>query len=149
MEFGKRLKAARKAAGFTQARLGEFMDVDGVTVARWESGEFLPRKSAFPDLCRILAKDPAYFAGSDTPKASRSIETLAAEIDRQAAEIARLKREAGLTGFKRELFDLIASLDEPNARGLVRIIRRALEILREDKIDDISQYELLRKKSGG
>lgn len=49
-----------------------------------------------------------------------------------------------LTGFKRELFNLIAGLDEAKAEGLLRIIRRTLEI--SGSTNDLHQPQVLSKK---
>jgi transcriptional regulator with XRE-family HTH domain len=41
-EFGRRLKAARKKAGLTQARLAELTGLDPVTISQIETGQREP-----------------------------------------------------------------------------------------------------------
>ena len=41
--FGRRLRAARESAGFTQEALAEAVGVSRTAVARWESGDIEPK----------------------------------------------------------------------------------------------------------
>jgi DNA-binding XRE family transcriptional regulator len=45
---------ARRAAGFTQESLAEWLDVDRTTVVRWESGEYTPQPWLRPKIAEAL-----------------------------------------------------------------------------------------------
>ncbi|MCI9086890.1 MAG: helix-turn-helix transcriptional regulator [Clostridia bacterium] len=49
-----KIKDKREAAGLTQNRLAETLGVDRSTIAKWETGEALPRADKFPLLAKIL-----------------------------------------------------------------------------------------------
>ena len=44
----------RKAACMTQDELAEKLKIDRSTVAKWETGDALPRASMLPDIARVL-----------------------------------------------------------------------------------------------
>ncbi len=54
MNVGENIKAARKAAGVTQAELAERLGVYQKDISRWEKGEIQPSLSAFAEICRAL-----------------------------------------------------------------------------------------------
>lgn len=55
MNVGENIKAARKAAGVTQAELAERLGVYQKDISRWEKGEIQPNLGTFADICRALA----------------------------------------------------------------------------------------------
>ncbi len=52
--FGKKLKVARIAAGFTQETLSEALEVDVMSVKNWEHERFRPRAWAVEKLETLL-----------------------------------------------------------------------------------------------
>lgn len=44
----------RKKFGITQQQLSERLEVDRSTIAKWESGESMPRADKLPELAKIL-----------------------------------------------------------------------------------------------
>ncbi len=54
MNVGENIKAARKAAGFTQVELAERLGVYQKDISRWEKGEIQPSLGTFADICRAL-----------------------------------------------------------------------------------------------
>lgn len=54
MSIGENIKAARKAAGVTQAELAEKLGVYQKDISRWEKGEIQPSLNAFAEICRAL-----------------------------------------------------------------------------------------------
>ena len=52
--LGKRVRAARVAAGLTQAALGEALGVSHTQIARWETGRAEPRIAALLKLAAAL-----------------------------------------------------------------------------------------------
>lgn len=48
------IKLFREKAELTQEALAQMLGVDRSTVAKWETGEALPRAGKLPELARIL-----------------------------------------------------------------------------------------------
>ena len=63
--FGKRLRAARKAAGLTQSELAERASIHRVSVARFEAGKVDPSFTTVVRLAEVIGISPA--ALSDDP----------------------------------------------------------------------------------
>ena len=55
--LSKRIRAARVAAGLTQAALGEALGVSHTQIARWETGRAEPRIAALLKLADALLVD--------------------------------------------------------------------------------------------
>lgn len=149
--LGKTIRALRERRGLSQTALADTIGKPSQTVNKWERGVRWPEYGNFEEIAKALGVPVmALFDWDVPPPAPPSIAALAAEVDRQAAEIARLMRELNaaqipaLTGQKRELFDLVAGLDDTKAEGLLRLIRRTLEI--SSGSNDFNQPQVLRKK---
>lgn len=112
--FGKRLKAAIQAAGSTQAKFAEDLDVATSTVSQWVRGVCFPEDSREDQIYKALNIDEAYFTGHiSTPpitsaqvaeiqkalsKTSSSeiltrISNLESELSRKDEEIRKLKEK--------------------------------------------------------
>lgn len=50
-----KIKDKREAAGLTQHRLAEALGVDRSAIAKWETGEALPRADKLPALAKVLS----------------------------------------------------------------------------------------------
>jgi len=50
-----RIKELRTAAGLTQEQVAVELSIDRSTVAKWETGESLPRADKLPELAKILS----------------------------------------------------------------------------------------------
>jgi len=61
--MGDRIRTMRKAAGLTRRQLGEAVGVQVQTVARWESHDSLPRRTAQAALCDALGCDLGALTG--------------------------------------------------------------------------------------
>jgi transcriptional regulator with XRE-family HTH domain len=61
--FGRKLKAALKAAGLNQRQLAEDrrINVDPSAVSKWINGEDMPADDRFPSICAVLKVDEHYF----------------------------------------------------------------------------------------
>ena len=51
---GVTIAKLRRAAGMTQAQLGERLNISGKTVSRWESGLGFPEVMQFPELAKLF-----------------------------------------------------------------------------------------------
>jgi len=54
MSIQENLKAARKAAGFTQKELAERLQVYQKDISRWENGERSPSIEIFVKICKEI-----------------------------------------------------------------------------------------------
>ena len=52
--FGQRLKELRKAAGYSQTRLAEFLGISQQAVGKWETGRATPDPSTIATIARLL-----------------------------------------------------------------------------------------------
>jgi transcriptional regulator with XRE-family HTH domain len=95
-DVGKRLRTARRAAGLTQKQLADRLEVESITVSRWERGVTSP---SLPRLRRI-AEITQTTVGDLVNTASASASASAHEL-----EIAALREELAET---RELVDRVA-----------------------------------------
>lgn len=57
--WGARIKAARRAAGYSQTSLAEAVNVQQTDVSRWESGQTAPRDDRRPTIAELLGLDVA------------------------------------------------------------------------------------------
>lgn len=48
------IRDARVRMGLTQEALGERLEVDALTVSRWERGESLPRRGLWPKIKEVM-----------------------------------------------------------------------------------------------
>ena len=51
----KNLSILRENAGFTQENLAKMLGVDRSAIAKWETGEAMPRSDKLPDLAEALS----------------------------------------------------------------------------------------------
>ena len=56
--WGRRIRQARIAAGFTQERFAIAIGVDQANVSRWERGLASPKANRRPLIARVLGIDP-------------------------------------------------------------------------------------------
>lgn len=61
--FAERLKEARKNAEFSQAKLGELLNVSQDTVSVWERAKAAPDAEQLFDICRVLEISAGYLIG--------------------------------------------------------------------------------------
>lgn len=58
---GDNVKAAREAAGLTQRQLAERLDIDAMSVSRWERGVVLPSVESVASLAQVLERADGWF----------------------------------------------------------------------------------------
>lgn len=122
IELGKRVRAAREAAGLTQRELSRQAKYDAVQLSRLESGDVIPRADALLRLAVVL-RTPigALFglpAGVSMLPDSGADETAARLADEAAAEDRRLLAQGGLAIVEelRELRTRVEALEAARSR---------------------------------
>jgi transcriptional regulator with XRE-family HTH domain len=108
-QLGERIRAARASKGWKQKHLAAEVDVEPITVSRWERGATTPDLDVLGRLASATGKPVSYFVGGAeaAPSGARSsldgaaarIEAaalqIATEADRVAALLEELRAELG------------------------------------------------------
>jgi transcriptional regulator with XRE-family HTH domain len=111
-QLGEKIRAARAEKGWKQKHLAAQVDVEPITVSRWERGATRPDLNVLHQLAEATGKPVSYFVGGEEPEtpaaasnldeAARRIEAaalhIAAEADRIADLLAELRGELGRAG---------------------------------------------------
>jgi SOS-response transcriptional repressor LexA len=132
---GKRIEAARKARGFTQASTAQAMGVSRVAVTNWEAG-LMPEAWRWPRLARVLGAgldwlilgvgDPRRIdiatADAGDLRSAPKPDTPEAYVAKLRAHLDQMRRLAG-RGAKLTIVDPAArALLDPEGRPLARIV---------------------------
>jgi transcriptional regulator with XRE-family HTH domain len=101
--LGEKIRAARAAKGWKQKHLAAEVDVEPITVSRWERGATRPDLDVLRHLAEATGKPVSYFVGGEEPdapaagasldEAARRIEAAALQIATEADRIAELLTE--------------------------------------------------------
>jgi len=107
-QLGEKIRTARAEKGWKQKHLAAQVDVEPITVSRWERGATRPDLNVLHQLAEATGKPVSYFVGGDEPEtpaassldeAAQRIEAAAlhitAEADRIAELLAELRGELG------------------------------------------------------
>ena len=110
-QLGDKIRTARAEKGWKQKHLAAQVDVEPITVSRWERGATRPDLNVLHQLAEATGKPVSYFVGGEEPQApaasgldeaARRIEAAAlhisAEADRIADLLAELRSELGRAG---------------------------------------------------
>ena len=104
-ELGARIKSARAAKGWKQKHLAAQVQVEPITVSRWERGATTPDFNALSLVAEATGRPLSYFLGEDQPAAARprlddaadrleaAAERIATEGERIATALAELRAE--------------------------------------------------------
>ena len=71
VQFGEKIRNARKAASMTQRQLAEKLGVANTSISNWEKDLSRPDADALQRLCAILGMDPNYFYGTEENAAAQ------------------------------------------------------------------------------
>lgn len=75
--LGKRVRLARKDAGFTGERLSEMCNINAAYLRQIECGAKMPSLPLFISLCKVLGVTPSYLLADILPgSGSRDIDAL-------------------------------------------------------------------------
>ncbi|HUK94660.1 MAG TPA: helix-turn-helix transcriptional regulator [Gaiellaceae bacterium] len=111
--LGERIRAARTAKGWKQKHLAARVDVEPITVSRWERGATSPDLHVINLVADATGKPLSYFVGGDeeraaAPASSTALDDAVKRIEAAALQIANeADRIAGL------LEELRAGRDRP------------------------------------
>jgi transcriptional regulator with XRE-family HTH domain len=103
--LGERIRAARTAKGWKQKHLAAQVDVEPITVSRWERGATSPDLEVISQVAEVTGKPLSYFVGDENEQvaataspaaleeAAKRIEAAALQITSEADRIASLLAE--------------------------------------------------------
>lgn len=74
MNFGEKLRQARKAAGMTQKELAQAVELKHNAVSNWEKGISSPDPDTIRRLCEILRMPPNFFFDTEESTALSGVE---------------------------------------------------------------------------
>ena len=94
-EVGARIRSARAAKGWTQKHLAAQVQVEPITVSRWERGATTPDFNALSLISEATGRPLSYFLGENEPAAAEprvgdAVERLEAAAERVANEGERI-----------------------------------------------------------
>ena len=102
-QLGEKIRAARAAKGWKQKHLAAQVDVEPITVSRWERGATTPDLDVINRVAEATGKSVSYFVGGEEEapvtdpsaldEAARRIEAAALHIAGEADRIAGLLEE--------------------------------------------------------
>jgi transcriptional regulator with XRE-family HTH domain len=88
-ELGERIRNARHAKGWKQKHLAAEVEVEPITVSRWERGATTPDLNVLGLIADATEKPLSYFVGAEAPtQPPASLEDAVARVERAAATIA-------------------------------------------------------------
>jgi transcriptional regulator with XRE-family HTH domain len=94
---GSRLRAARRAAGLTQAQVSDAVGVHATVIAHWERGERVPRVDRLGALARVLRVPASELTDPRAAGAAASLQQLRVGAGLLQGQVAA---QAGLTRTK-------------------------------------------------
>lgn len=119
LHFGAKLKAARKAKGYTQEALAKALDIKGNTLARLERGKHGVRWANLEVLVDILGQPASYYFNDDVPIKNE----------------APVSSEATLRLIS-DLFAAAAPLNERQLRRFIKNMRADRSEIDSESLDD-------------
>ena len=89
-QLGERIRSARAAKGWKQKHLAAEVEVEPITVSRWERGATTPDLDVLGRVAEATGMPVGYFVGGAAPASSgdSSLEDAASRIETAALQIA-------------------------------------------------------------
>ena len=89
-QLGERIRSARAAKGWKQKHLAAEVEVEPITVSRWERGATTPDLDVLGRVAEATGMPVGYFVGGAVPASSgdSSLEDTASRIETAALQIA-------------------------------------------------------------
>jgi len=158
VELGKRLRAARESAGFTQTRLGARIGATGSTITNYEKGKRRVQIEDLERIAEILGRPVSWLLGYEESSPQREAVSRLALLDKQLeslksmlAEYPQSVREGGEV-YGEAPSDVLAAgnREEMIDRAFDRILgsgfpsKLAVGLAYADKLDIIRWYEKIK-----
>ena len=89
--LGERIRAARAEKGWKQKHLAAHVDVEPITISRWERGATSPDLEVISQVAEATGKPLSYFVGDEEEQpaaGSSALDDAAARIEAAALQIA-------------------------------------------------------------
>jgi transcriptional regulator with XRE-family HTH domain len=93
-ELGDKIRAARASKGWKQKHLAAQVDVEPITVSRWERGATRPDLDVLNQLAEATGKPISYFVGGGEPEEPHEAMALDKAVQRIEAAAERLEAVA-------------------------------------------------------
>lgn len=160
--FGRQLRAARKARGFTQETLAEALSLSKTTIYNMEAGEQFVSGDVLRKLIPLLGEPPSFYFSDERPnippaaptpaieallktiedqqREIRALKARIAELEqllaKPAAEVQRVEPPMLLPPLSPELARIAAALPKvpPKARQQIQDLLAAVEMIVEDEL---------------
>lgn len=113
-QLGERIRAARASKGWKQKHLAAEVDVEPITVSRWERGATKPDLEVINHLAEATGKPVSYFLGADEPAPAAAPDSSALERAADRIEAAALQIATETDRLSEMLAELRARLDRPS-----------------------------------
>lgn len=97
-KIGKFISDARKKKKFTQAELGEYLNVTDKAVSKWECGKCLPDSSLFEEISKVLEVSMIELLKGEYIEQENAEVESNKTINSLLNEIKKLKRNESLVG---------------------------------------------------
>jgi transcriptional regulator with XRE-family HTH domain len=91
--LGDRIREARASKGWKQRELASEVEVEPITVSRWERGATTPDLDVIRLVAEATGKPLSYFIADEQPRATEdAVEKLERAADKLAAQADRIER---------------------------------------------------------
>jgi transcriptional regulator with XRE-family HTH domain len=112
-QLGERIRAARASKGWKQKHLAAEVDVEPITVSRWERGATKPDLEVINLVAEATGKPVSYFLGAEQPSAAVAPDASALERAAERIEAAALQIATETDRLSEMLAELRSRLDRP------------------------------------
>lgn len=113
-QLGERIRAARAAKGWKQKHLAAEVEVEPITVSRWERGATKPDLGVINLVAEATGKPVSYFIGGGEPPTAAAADPSALEQAAQRIEAAALQLATQADRIEEMLAELRSRLDRPS-----------------------------------
>lgn len=112
-QLGERIRAARAAKGWKQKHLAAEVEVEPITISRWERGATKPDLEVINLVAEATGKPVSYFIGGEEP-APAPADSSALERSAERIEAAALQLATQADRIEEMLAELRSRLDRPS-----------------------------------
>jgi transcriptional regulator with XRE-family HTH domain len=113
-QLGGRIRAARADKGWKQKHLAAEVEVEPITVSRWERGATKPDLEVINLVAEATGKPVSYFIGGEEPATAAAADSSALEKAAQRIEAAALQLATQADRIEEMLAELRSRVDRPS-----------------------------------